>query len=1456
MAEAPALPILPILENLAEAASADASADTAVDGPAPPRVRLVLQPNGTGVTSTVFVRRPLSEEAIADAVKGATPCAYAPRTIVIPRKCERYIRVRCPMQIAAGHDVAVLPLEDERAGDLGVLVAPTLQTVDKQGYVTMRVINMGGEEVRIPQLTAMARFVIDPREYVESLEYTTQQVLESCHIDPCHDEAARALIKQMLSSRRRLFRSELGRAYAHGYKMHLSMPRVESGEVAPPSDNIRPLPPKEHAALEAAVKKQLRMGLIEPSTSPFRARPMLIPKATGGYRVVLDYRRCNELLVKDCYPLPQVEQRLAALGRANWFSTFDLLMGFHQIELADGLSKEATAFGTPFGTYQYVRAPMGLATSPATFVRLVDAVLRGLPPGICQAYVDDLIVPTCGSLEDHLRDVGMVMDRLIEGGFTVRADKVHLAMRETPFLGFIAGHGGTRPDPAKLAPLLDMTVAQMGCDPAAAARFAGMLGVYYQFLPDLNVILEPFHQLRGKDTDAKTARERMTSLVFLAAFAAAKHALCNVVARARPDFSKPFYIDVDTASSMGIGAVLTQRVVDADEGSHRPLGFFSRRFLDAERRYGVRDQECLGVVEALRHWRPIILGCPVVVRTDHRSLQWLMRTAHPNGARVAGYAMEAQEYDPSMEWVPGNKHKAADCFSRQIPEGERPVERLPLADRLEAVSTLAACAVFAGPVICETQPLLQHAAVCAAEDSLVLQGPAYTPGQQRLAECCAAGVDDLSARRLAKRAAVVVVRKAAAEWQVLVQGAGDTVGFPEVGIDQYSSQTYRQQLREGLRLRGGGMHSALDQHLSGKGGVKRLDSMAHTNTETAFFIVRADADTSGDSSASNSAFVTLTPETIAAFTHDDDFALGCSLRRCADDAVYAAAGRPSRSQRWQAAWQRALLAPLFRSVEDEPSALASIAECEVEAELPLPTFSSTAGKVPSFCSTPAEATGGSALLWTAVEQQTATPPCVAIDLEGKLGGRVHVSLLQASVQAPQSATLVYDTHLHGQRIMAERGERSLVAMLEDPRVIKIMHCCSGDLYSLWTAYQVATAGVFDTGVADCLLRGARLNQQRGLGDVLHAWLGEAATPLEYKGKLQFVAGMFDKRPLPYYLFVYSYQDVVYCCDLYRAMLARLEERALADLCYAVSASRAPVECRQLVDSPVIAVHDGTHVVALRNVRTNLLELPASVGFGSSPPTREEARDMWMELMGLPPPHLRKMAHKLRKMQCLGRWALYPCPVDNCQDLLGSLVVAAQEGGMLAGHYEVVVAPIYLRDSLNIRDEQRCLFQSLHYEEYRRMPPSPRGPIASAYMTAVSAQEPRAHETLHVAAATVVEGGRVRLGLCNVVLGKTVVGNQRAALVVHDASHVYVLVDAAGRYSFPSHPLEVGSEPFDCALKGFDIYAGGVRQGGRIARRTAFCPRLSSALLTAQYNAQALAPVDGSPGRPQSMLRIP
>ena len=185
---------------------------------------------------------------------------------------------------------------------------------------------------------------------------------------------------------------------------------------------------------------------------------MLIKTPDGTFRVVLDFRALNALVLKDCYPLPNIDKYLSALADVGLFTAGDLLQGFHQVEL-DEESKPKTAFSTPWGQFAFTRMPMGLTSSPGAFMRLVDAMMRGLPSSYCYACVDDILVPSAGpprgTFEQHIDQVGVVFNKLIEAGFTMKASKVFIGLLEVKYLGCMVGGYGTRPDPAKLQVLAD-----------------------------------------------------------------------------------------------------------------------------------------------------------------------------------------------------------------------------------------------------------------------------------------------------------------------------------------------------------------------------------------------------------------------------------------------------------------------------------------------------------------------------------------------------------------------------------------------------------------------------------------------------------------------------------------------------------------------------------------------------------------------------------------------------------------------------------------------------------------------------------------------------------------------------------------------------------------------------------------------------------------------------------------
>ena len=115
------------------------------------------------------------------------------------------------------------------------------------------------------------------------------------------------------------------------------------------------------------------------------------PDAQGNkrWRMVIGFRQLNKKTISDSYLLPNITHILDQLGGAQYFSTLDLAMGFHQVSMHHN-SKSKTAFSTPYGHFQFKRMPFGLKNAPAIFQRLMNKVLSGLQEHEILVYMDDI----------------------------------------------------------------------------------------------------------------------------------------------------------------------------------------------------------------------------------------------------------------------------------------------------------------------------------------------------------------------------------------------------------------------------------------------------------------------------------------------------------------------------------------------------------------------------------------------------------------------------------------------------------------------------------------------------------------------------------------------------------------------------------------------------------------------------------------------------------------------------------------------------------------------------------------------------------------------------------------------------------------------------------------------------------------------------------------------------------
>ena len=167
------------------------------------------------------------------------------------------------------------------------------------------------------------------------------------------------------------------------------------------------------------------MKIIEKSQSPWASPVVLISKKDGRIRFCTGYRKLNILTVKDVFPLPRVDDSLSAHKGGRYLTTLDLTSGYHQI-LMDQQRKDKTSFITNEGLYQWKVMPFGLANSPATFQRFMDAVLAGYKWKFLLVYMDDICVFS-SNFEDHLQDLKLVFDRVRGAKLKLKPSKCHFA---------------------------------------------------------------------------------------------------------------------------------------------------------------------------------------------------------------------------------------------------------------------------------------------------------------------------------------------------------------------------------------------------------------------------------------------------------------------------------------------------------------------------------------------------------------------------------------------------------------------------------------------------------------------------------------------------------------------------------------------------------------------------------------------------------------------------------------------------------------------------------------------------------------------------------------------------------------------------------------------------------------------------------------------------------------------
>ena len=375
----------------------------------------------------------------------------------------------------------------------------------------------------------------------------------------------------------------------------LTQMSIDMGDSDPGSQKPYPIAMKHYNWVKEEIDKLLEAGVIRNSHSSWSALIIVVPKGDGGKRLVIDYRALNKVMRKFIGPMPKVEDIFSQLNGEKYFSTLDLSAGYHHIRLtADSIPK--TAFTSPFGKYEYVKVPFGLAQAPAYFQELMTGVLKDLP--FAMAYLDNIIIYS-STPEEHLQHIKTVFEKLRHTKLSMKLSKCHFFAKEIQYLRHILGVEGIKPVPAKLEAIKGMHPPM---NPKQVRAFPRLVGYYRKFIKNFAKIAKPLTMLTRMDIKFEWKETHHCTSMKL------KDAIIQAPILRYPDTTKPYIVYTD-ASNDACGAQLSQM----HNKTKFPIAFLSHMFTDTQWRWSTPEQEAYGIYFTIKKWNYYLQGADIIV---------------------------------------------------------------------------------------------------------------------------------------------------------------------------------------------------------------------------------------------------------------------------------------------------------------------------------------------------------------------------------------------------------------------------------------------------------------------------------------------------------------------------------------------------------------------------------------------------------------------------------------------------------------------------------------------------------------------------------------------------------------------------------------------------------------------------------------------------------------------------
>ena len=404
--------------------------------------------------------------------------------------------------------------------------------------------------------------------------------------------------------------------------------------------------------VKAELQRMENLGVIQKVEEPTDwCHPIVIVfKDNGEIRLCIDLTKLNPHIKREYRILDSVEDCLARIGRAKYFTKLDANSGYWQVP-SDSESQKLTTFITPFGRYCCLRSRFGINSLPEHFSGRMDGIIEG-----CEGVVkvmDDLLIS--GEDVDSLRRrTKKLVQRLAENGVTLNRQKCQFEQREIKFAGYIVDQEGVKADPEKVTAVAKF---KSPINLTELKRFMGLVNQLAPFSDRIASLATPVRDLLS------TSNHWLWTKQHEKAFQEIKEELVSTPVLGRYEVNRATKIATDCSRNIGLSFILSQQHGQV----WKPVMYGSRFLTPAEKNYAMVELECSAVVWACDRLRLYLVGLPhFVVETDHKPLVPILnvKCIDQLSPRLQRLRMKLMAYNFTAVWIPGKQHYAADALSR------------------------------------------------------------------------------------------------------------------------------------------------------------------------------------------------------------------------------------------------------------------------------------------------------------------------------------------------------------------------------------------------------------------------------------------------------------------------------------------------------------------------------------------------------------------------------------------------------------------------------------------------------------------------------------------------------------------------------------------------------------------------------------------------------------------------